>query len=311
MSIAKPATTQKKLGSQILLESGTNELEVLVFHLNDLRYGINGAKVREVVNPPAVRPVPGAHESLDGLCKLRDDVIPMVSLRKYLKLPAIGVDPAQVGDDSSQVIVTVFNEQSIAFRVDRVDRIYRISWKNMRPIPDLCEGDRNQYTGLTVIDDEIILMIDLEKISEEINERVTRLSRLAERSGKPLEGKRIVYAEDSQIIQGMTTDLLRAAGVADLHVFNNGEHAWKWLEKNIAGQKVDAVVTDIEMPLMDGLHLANRIRQHPGMKSLPIVLLSSLISPENEKKGKAVGVNAQLVKSKIEQLPDTLAGLFE
>lgn len=310
MAIATNRTaTQEKLGSKILLESGTNELEVLVFHLGGFRYGINGAKVREVVNPPFIRPVPVSHPVLDGLCKLRDMVMPMVNLRKYFNIP----EDTEVSSnaDASQVVVTVFNEQSIAFRVDRVDRIYRISWQAMREMPGLFLSDRNQFTGMTVIEDEIVLMVDLEKIAEEIRGEQQQLqAKIATTTTKSLAGRRIVYAEDSQIIQAMTCDLLRANGVEDLHVFNNGEAAWKWLEAHHASTPADMVVTDIEMPLMDGLHLASRIRNHPKMKQLPIVLLSSLVNAENEKKGRAVGANAQIVKSKIESLPDIMIPLL-
>ncbi|QDU64933.1 Chemotaxis protein CheV [Planctomycetes bacterium Pan216] len=312
-TIAKPPTTQSHLGTNILLEAGTNELEVLVFHLDEHRYGINGAKVREVVHPPKVRPVPNAHESLDGLCKLRDLVMPMVSLRKYFQLNApeqlAKLDTSKSLDShDSQVIVTVFNSQSVAFRVDRVDRIYRISWEKMRPLPELCDSDRNLFTGLTVIDEDIVLMVDLEKISEEINGRKSRLVAEAEAShAKPLLGKRILYAEDSLMIQTMTTDLLRAAGVDDLHIFNNGQDAWNWVNQHSGVPPLDVVVTDIEMPLMDGLHLTSRLRQDKRTSNIPVILLSSLINAENEKKGKAVGATAQLVKSKINLLPGTIA----
>lgn len=302
------SVTQERLGSKILLESGTNELEVLVFHLQGHRYGINGAKVREVVSPPAVRPVPVSNPVLDGLCKLRDTVIPMVNLRRYFQIASSPEEEKQVAE-TSQVVVTVFNEQSIAFRVDRVDRIYRISWQQMREMPDLFRSDRNQFTGQTVIEDEIILMVDLEKIAEEIRGREP----LANHDSTPtpmLRNKLVVYAEDSQLIQAMTCDLLHANGADDLHVFNNGEAAWKWMESNWDSRPVDLVISDIEMPLMDGLHLASRIRNHPKMKDTPIVLLSSLINPENEKKGAAVGVNAQLVKSKIEELPNLLRSVL-
>lgn len=307
-TLTNRSVTQERLGSKILLESGTNELEVLVFHLHGHRYGINGAKVREVVSPPAVRPVPVSNPVLDGLCKLRDAVIPMVNLRRYFEIQATPEEEKQIAE-TSQVIVTVFNEQSIAFRVDRVDRIYRISWQQMREMPDLFRSDRNQFTGQTVIDDEIILMVDLEKIAEEIRGRGPSAAHDAPPT-QMLSNKRVVYAEDSQLIQAMTSDLLRAHGAEDLHVFNNGEAAWKWLEANFESQPVDLVVSDIEMPLMDGLHLASRIRNHPRMKDTPIVLLSSLINPENEKKGAAVGVNGQLVKSRIEELPNLLRSVL-
>lgn len=303
MSVATKSATQQKLGSNILLDAGTNELEVLVFYLDDRKYGINGAKVREVVNPPKIRPVPGAHEVLRGICKLRDDVMPMISLRKYLNLG--GGD--QSLPENSQVIVAVFNEQSVAVQVDRVDRIYRISWKNMRPIPRLLESERNQFTGMTIIEEDIVLMVDLEKIAEEISGQQARISaQITTNEGKPLAGKTVVYAEDSQIIQAMTCDILRSAGVSELHVFGNGSDAWNWLDANHEQVPPDVIVSDIEMPLMDGLHLATRIRSHARLKSTPIVLLSSLINPENLKKGQAVGVNDQLVKSKIDMLPTVI-----
>jgi two-component system chemotaxis response regulator CheV len=300
--------TQRSLGNQILLEAGTNELEVLVFHLGNHRYGINGAKVREVVKPPAVRPVPKTDRVLDGLCKLREDVIPIVSLIEYFD---IAKENKQEAIDNSQVIVTVFNEQSIAFRVERVDRIHRISWKETRPIPSLFGSDTSLFTGFTVIEDQIVLMVDLERIAADLMGQKDQVERVAKTShGNALKGKNIVYCEDSRVVQAMASTIMRAAGCSNLHIFNNGAEAWDWMRTNGDKQRIDAIVTDIEMPLMDGFHLSSKVRQDPKLRTTPIVLLSSLINADNERKGKSVGVSAQLVKTRIEELPTVIAGVL-
>jgi two-component system chemotaxis response regulator CheV len=300
--------TQRSLGNQILLEAGTNELEVLVFHLGQHRYGINGAKVREVVKPPAVRPIPKSDRVLDGLCKLRDDVIPIVSLIEYFE---VALDNKQEVIDNSQVIVTVFNEQSIAFRVERVDRIHRISWKDTRPIPALFGTDKSLFTGFTVIEDQIVLMVDLERIAADLMGQKAQIEQEAKLcTGNKLTGKSIVYCEDSRVVQAMASTIMRAAGCSNLHVFSNGAEAWDWLRTHGDVERVDAIVTDIEMPLMDGFHLSSKVRQDPKLRSTPIVLLSSLINADNERKGKSVGVNAQLVKTRIEELPSVIAGVL-
>ncbi|MBY0586339.1 chemotaxis protein [bacterium] len=302
------ADTQRSLGNQILLEAGTNELEVLVFHLGKHRYGINGAKVREVVKPPAIRPIPKSDPVLDGLCKLRDDVIPIVSLIEYFD---VAKENRQEAIDNSQVIVTVFNEQSIAFRVERVDRIHRISWKETRPIPALFGSDKSLFTGFTVIEDQIVLMVDLERIAADLMGQKDHIEQGAKANkGQNLRGKTIVYCEDSRLVQAMATTIMRSAGCSNLHVFNNGAEAWDWLRTHGETQHVDAIVTDIEMPLMDGFHLSSKVRQDPKLRTTPIVLLSSLINADNERKGKSVGVNAQLVKTRIEELPHVLAGVL-
>lgn len=300
--------TQRSLGNQILLETGTNELEVLVFHLGNHRYGINGAKVREVVKPPAVRPVPKTDRVLDGLCKLRDDVIPIVSLIEYFD---VAKENKQEAIDNSQVIVTVFNEQSIAFRVERVDRIHRISWKDTRPVPALFGSDTSLFTGFTVIEDQIVLMVDLERIAADLMGQKDQIEKDAKSShGNSLKGKSIVYCEDSRVVQAMASTIMRAAGCSNLHIFNNGAEAWDWIRTHGENQRIDAIVTDIEMPLMDGFHLSSKVRQDPKLRTTPIVLLSSLINADNERKGKSVGVNAQLVKTRIEELPNVIAGVI-
>jgi two-component system chemotaxis response regulator CheV len=300
--------TQRSLGNQILLEAGTNELEVLVFHLGSHRYGINGAKVREVVKPPAVRPVPKSDAVLDGLCKLRDDVIPIVSLIEYFD---VSKENRREAIENSQVIVTVFNEQSIAFRVERVDRIHRISWKDTRPIPTLFGSDKSLFTGFTVIEDQIVLMVDLERIAADLMGQKAQIENDARAcSGNSLAGKCIVYCEDSRVVQAMASTIMRAAGCSNLHIFNNGAEAWDWIRSHGQQQRIDAIVTDIEMPLMDGFHLSSKVRQDAKLRSVPIVLLSSLINADNERKGRSVGVNAQLVKTRIEELPSVLAGVL-
>jgi two-component system chemotaxis response regulator CheV len=296
----------------ILLEAGTNELEALVFSLNKHRYGINVAKVREVMLGPKLHRLPESSPSIEGVFMLRDRVVPLICLRRHLGLaphpPQAIQDPA-----ATRVIVAEFNGRLSAFRVDAIEQIRRVSLEHVNPMPRMHAFESAPVVALMRIEDLLVPMLDFEMIVTEVHGGA-RLNIPPPPTQPPAPargGRRIVLAEDSMIIQTMIRSSLQSAGYQQVHTFDDGKAAWEWLQgAAAAGQAVDLVITDIEMPQLDGLRLCKLLREHPSYQGLPIVLFSSLVSPDNQHKGEAVGATAQISKPELGHLVDLMARLL-
>ena len=287
--------TNLLLEKEILLESGTNELEILVFDVGQYVFGVNVAKVREVLPAPTITHLPNAHPSIRGVFKLRNQVVPCVSLADYL-------GQYDGGDDRESVcILTDLNQQQTAFLVDRVERIHRLSWENVLAVPPLEDLAQTPVTALARCQDRLILMLDFEMILDQVTEHYFRTESVENPASLPREQAVILLVEDSPTVREAITQTLSASGYSRLVVFENGKHAWEWLEKKVNDQSshgclCDLVIADIEMPQVDGLHLTKRIKSHPQLKDIPVLLYSSIITPENRRKGEAVGADAQVAK---------------
>lgn len=283
------------LEKEILLESGTNELEILVFDVGHYVFGVNVAKVREVLPAPAITHLPNAHPSIRGVFKLRNQVVPCVSLADYLG--------EYVSDDSreSTCILTDLNQQQTAFLVDRVERIHRLSWENVLAVPPLDDLAQMPVTALARCQDRLILMLDFEMILDQVTEHYFRTELVENPASLPREQAVILLVEDSPTVREAITQTLSSSGYSRLIVFENGKQAWQWLEEKASGNDsqnglCNLVIADIEMPQVDGLHLTKRIKTHPQLNHIPVLLYSSIITPENKRKGEAVGADAQVAK---------------
>lgn len=296
------------LEKEILLESGTNELEILVFDVGHYVFGVNVAKVREVLPAPAITQLPNAHPSIRGVFKLRNQVVPCVSLADYLG--------EYLDNDSreSTCILTDLNQQQTAFLVDRVERIHRLSWEDVLAVPPLDDLAQTPVTALARCQDRLILMLDFEMILDQVTEHYFRTEMVDNPASLPREKAIILLVEDSPTVREAITQTLSSSGYSQLLVFENGKEAWQWLEEKAANhQSPEAlcklVIADIEMPQVDGLHLTKRIKGHPQLKQIPVLLYSSIITPENRRKGEAVGADAQVAKPdlcRVVQYADSL-----
>lgn len=303
-----PTLSNILLDKEILLESGTNELEVLVFNVAHYTFGINVAKVREVLPATAITRLPRAHPSIRGVFKLRNQVIPCVSLLDYLGIRSERENP------ESTLILTDLNQQQTAFLVDQVERIHRLSWQNILAVPGLDALSRTPVTALARCDGRLIVMLDFEMILDEVTQQYFRTDAVENPLGLPRETFQLLLAEDSPTVREAIATTLRASGYGRLMFFENGAAAWNWIEERfrIAGRIEDVgdlVIADVEMPQIDGLHLTKRIKEHPELKKIPVLLYSSIITPDNRKKGNAVGADAQVSKpelTKVVQLVDEL-----
>ncbi|MBN1346781.1 MAG: chemotaxis protein CheV [Phycisphaerae bacterium] len=295
---------------KILLESGTNELEVLVFSVGPTRYGVNVAKVREVIGKVDPVPVPMANQAVSGVFKLRETVAPLVDLQLYFEP---GVPSASA---HRSVIFMEFNNLKIGFLVDAVERIYRVSWENVKPLPLGQAKTTSIITSVCEINEGLVLMVDFEKITFDITSGGDAFRSAGK--GTPAASanratQNILLAEDSPTIRKAIFDHLVTGGYGSVTAVGNGQEAWDRLQQTLStsgAKPYTVVVTDIEMPQMDGLHLCKRIKDHPDLKQLPIVVFSSLISDDNLKKCLAVGATAALTKPQMTRLVETLDDLL-
>lgn len=287
----------------ILLESGTNELELLEFVVGNQHYGINVAKISELC--PYVEPtlVPNAHEFIEGIFMPRERIITVIDLAK-----ALGVRKS--ADTSKDMyIITNFNKIHTAFHVDKVLGIHRVSWGDVvKPDSTISRQGKGIATGITKIDGKIIIVLDFEKIVTEINpETGLKLSEIEAMGERSRNEHTILLAEDSPLLLEMLKKCLIKAGYTHLIPTTNGQEAWDKLDRMmkegaIIGKDISLVITDIEMPQMDGHHLTKKIKTDSRFDGLPVVIFSSLVNDEMKRKGEALGVDAQLSKPEIGRL---------
>ena len=286
----------------ILLESGTNEIEVMKFTVLGEFYGINVAKVQEIIMSEKVKPMPHANPAVEGIFKPRDELITVINLAKYL-----------TGDDRENgprdlFIVTNFNKMTVAFRVDSIEGISRISWKDIqKPDKTIANGDDSVATGIAQCGKELVIILDFEKIVAEIAPETTiQVTDVDKMGDRPICNSPIVIAEDSILLSKMIDDSLERAGFTNVKNFSNGQEAWDYLSQihndSDLYDKVNLVITDIEMPEMDGHALTRKIKGDPVLKQLPVVLFSSLITDTMRHRGREAGADYQISKPDLPNL---------
>ena len=297
------------MDTKILLENGTNELEVLEFKICGNSYGINVAKIKEIINYQPVTPVPNAHPSIEGIFMPRDIMITAIDLRNCLQ--------RGTSEPNGLFIVTNFNNLDIAFHVDSVVGIHRVSWSDIiKPNATVCNSDEGISTGVIKIQDKLIIILDFERIVTDISpetglkvDEVRELAVLPGRAECP-----ILIAEDSLLLNRLIVDSLKTAGYTQLIITSNGQEAWDIISDCVRRGDLDAhikaVITDIEMPLMDGHRLTKLMKEGDQTKDIPVVIFSSLVNEEMKKKGEALGADAQISKPEIGKLVRIMDGLL-
>lgn len=291
----------------ILLESGTNELEFVEFIVGSNKFGINVMKVKEIIQPLPVTSVPHVHPYVEGIIELRGEVLPVVNVPK-----AIG-HPNPEPSEKDKMIVTEFNKQKVVFRVHQVTQIHRVSWEQIEKPSEMYQGLETQITGVVKLDDEMILMLDFEKIVVEINpESGIQKEKARKIDKRDRSDKKIVVAEDSPLLRRLLEETLSEAGFKQFEFFENGKDALDFLEEAVANEKeqVDLIITDIEMPQLDGLHLTKRVKENPDLEHIPVIIFSSLITDDLRHKGKQVGANAQVSKPEVHVLIEKIDELL-
>ncbi len=293
--------------SKILLESGTNELEILEFSIGDLRYGINVAKVVEIIQYSKPTIIPNTHPSIEGIFMPRNEIITVLDLAKHLNINHTTPEKRHM------TIITNFNQVLVGFHVGAVNGIHRVSWESITKPEATINGSGNGIaTGILKMKDDLIVILDFEKIVSDASPATgMNIDTIKKMGPRERNNKPILIAEDSPMLEKILNDCLTEAGYTNLTIVNNGLEAWNKLrEYKESGlpleQQVSLVLTDIEMPQMDGHHLIKLIRDDYELSHLPIIVFSSLVSTDMKKKGEALGATAQISKPEIGQLVETL-----
>lgn len=300
--------------SKILLESDTNELEIVEFRVDELdrngevvpcHYGVNVAKVREIIRLPQLTKALNTSDAVEGMIKLREKVIPVLNLSRILN--------KDTGDmQADRVIVLEFNNLMVGVLVHSVSRIYRISWTHVEAPSASVYSD--QITGLVKMDDRIILVLDFEKIVGEFCTasalKPLSADQLLESQSLDRSNKTILVADDSPFIRNTMCSALRGAGYKVLEAVN-GLEAWEKVREVLQecasesvpfNSKIQLLITDVEMPQMDGLHLTSTVRKELGPDILPIIIFSSLASEDNIRKWHDLGAQQILTKPDLPNL---------
>jgi len=295
--------------SNILLDAGTNEVELLVFRVGSQHCAVNVAKVREARPIEPVTRLPQHPAEIEGVVRVRESLVPVVDLCRYLW--------GQLSRDNEadqRHLHLEFNNQLLACRVQAIDRVHRVSWREILPAP-AGMGVRTPLTGIVILEGKLVLLLDFESIGAHLGLTGSPhlLPTLAQDT--PARGATcpLVFADDSALIRRMLSEALSTAGYTSVRAFVDGQEAWDYLDavaqQTTAAdlrQSVAGVISDIEMPQMDGFTLTRRIREHPVLRDVPVILFSSLISADNVKKGQQVGATAQIAKPRWEELASTL-----
>ncbi|MBX9972195.1 chemotaxis protein [Cytobacillus firmus] len=286
----------------ILLESGTNELEIIEFSIGRIKFGINVIKVKEIINPVKVIPLPHSHRNIEGIIELRGEVLPVVDVASSLNM-----EPSE-SPQQDKFIVTEFNQQKIVFHVHNVSKIHRISWNQIEKPSEVYQGQESQIIGIIKLEDEMVLLLDFEKKVTEINPDAGISIQKVQKLGKrERSDKKLLIAEDSPLLRKLLNDTLNEAGFSQIEFFENGYDAYEYLHSlaelgRDVTKEVQLMITDIEMPQMDGHHLTKKVKEHPVLAKIPVIIFSSLITEDLRHKGQMVGANAQVSKPEIAEL---------
>jgi two-component system chemotaxis response regulator CheV len=293
---------------KILTEVGTNEWQVVVFLLGNQYFAINVDKTREILRWPGVRDVPQTHPAMKGITTIRGEVIPLIDLRTYLDItPGVELDDAKL-------IVAEFNKMKLGFVVDGVDRIYRI---NSDELDASLTGTFLGENSLYVIKREgrNILLLDYERIVQVVNPGLAdqfkvenRISADVTSALGDLNEYKILVAEDSPLIRKLIQEVLVSGGFHNLEVVGHGKAAWDRLSED--GDDFDILLTDIEMPKMDGLTLTRRVKEDSKLSRIPVIVFSSVMAEDIKRKAQSIGADAQITKPEMTNLLEKVIELL-
>ncbi|PHV13103.1 chemotaxis protein [Chitinimonas sp. BJB300] len=308
----------KKIDARTKL-AGTNKLEILLFTLGlDERsnrrenFGINVFKVREVMRTPEITQAPEMPDAVEGMVSLRGNLIPVIDLAKY-----VGV---QTSSKPEIMIVSEYNVHTQGFLVEAVDTILRLDWSQMRVPPEILNNNmRGLVTAVTELESgKLVMMLDVEKVLAETN----KVDDSAEFRGihpqSDVVGKTVFYADDSAVARKQIQRTLEALELNYVECIN-GKRAWDELQRiavtaEAAGKPirdyVHMILTDVEMPEMDGYMLTKTVKSDPRFAGIPILMHSSLSGMSNQKLGQSVGVDGYVAKFEAHKLTEAVVNML-
>jgi two-component system chemotaxis response regulator CheV len=312
----------EKKEKEILLETGTNEFEILEFYINEADsskkgtepnyFGINVAKVVEVIESPNLEVKDYAvNPCFLGTIPLRGMVLPVIDLSVWLGME-------RVKHEHENIIVTEFSQSVHGFLVSGVVEIHRITWKDLIPPGEFIRlMDTKSIIGIVDKGDHFIQLLDLEHIVSDLSPESSR--GLGETTVKASKNYRALVADDSPTIREMIEKSLTHSNF-QVTVVDNGEEALNYLtdikQKAKAEQKqvkdyIEIVISDIEMPLLDGFTLTKKIKTDNDLQEIPVILYSSIITDELRHKGESVKADFQVAKPEINKMAETAISLIE
>ncbi|EPY2275605.1 chemotaxis protein [Clostridium sporogenes] len=286
--------------TNILLESGTGEVEIIEFLVNNKHYAINVIKVKEVIEVYNVTKVPQSDPAIEGLILCREKIFPLIDLSYIL-------GQKTTTKKKFKTIICEFNRVSVAFKIDEIVAVHRIGWNKILKPDDIAVNPL--VIGNILLKDKIILLLDFEKIVTDINPS-TGISedKIVNVDYKDRSHIKVFLADDSSLIRKLLKDTLTKAGFKNLTIFDDGQQALDKLLELVEkkgedfSEDIQVLITDIEMPQMDGHTLTRKVKEHPILKKLPVIIFSSLITEDLKHKGTSVGADAQLSKPDIGEL---------
>lgn len=287
----------------ILLETGTNEVEILELHVNGQSYGVNVLKVKQIVSydPAKLTKIYGLHPAVKGMFMFREKSVPLIDLGKYFN------ETCTDGADLVAVICE-FNQSVYGFVVQGLTKIYRISWDQIQSPSYLVHNIQAMITGIVPIEGREIMLMDLESIvGEVIGKRQTKIEVTFSNPEFRPEETRILVADDSALVRKQVDQILEDAGFTDVVICDNGQEAYDRIfgaDQTGENKPYDILVTDIEMPLLDGLTLCRRVKEtYPDMK---VLVLSSLITDQMIAKCESVNADGHISKAEPHKLVPTI-----
>ena len=297
--------------------AGTNKLEILLFTLGldpagERRelFGINVFKVREVMRAPAITRAPDMPPAVEGMVSLRGMLVPVIDLAKYTGLST---------RKPEIMIVTEYNGRTQGFLVEAVESILRIDWADMRVPPELIAGKTAALvTAVTELADRrLVMMLDVEQVLAATSP-VDYEGLYEAIDTKVPPGRTVLFADDSAVARKQITRTLEALNVRQVCT-SNGVHAWNTLMEIAATASasgrtvrdmVQLVLTDVEMPEMDGYMLAKKIKADPRFEGVPVIMHSSLSGDSNQQLGRSVGVDEYVSKFEPAKLASVLSRML-
>ncbi|MBQ9361744.1 MAG: chemotaxis protein CheV [Lachnospiraceae bacterium] len=279
------------------IENDTSHLDLLVFEIDNRMFGINVAKVKEVINYQPLTIVPKTHPSIEGIFMPREDMITVIDLKHALRLGN--------SEPKGNFILTNFNSLNMAFHVDSIKGIHSASWQDiMKPNGATGPLEEGLTTGIIKHKDSLIIVLDFEKIVTDINpDTGLKVHEMDELAGRGRIDIPILVVEDSVLLNRLIVESLGKAGYKNLTHTANGQEAWdlieEWRDAGTLDEHVRCVITDIEMPIMDGHKLTKLIKEGRGTNRLKVVIFSSMINDATRKKGEELGADVQMTKPEI------------
>jgi len=307
------------MATDILLDTGTNEVEILEFILGEQSFGINVAKVMQIIayDESKLTVTPDDNGAILGVFLWQGKTIPLIHLSRALNRQDERLFERPI------VLVTRFNEVTNGFLVSNVNKINRVNWDKITPISQIISDHSSNITSSVNIEGKDILLVDFEYLVASLFPGVRMDHNLEDAHiSKELNRQdvKIVFAEDSAFIRGNVISLLAKVGYSQITPFENGQEALEYVkkvqkqaesERRPIREYLNLVISDVEMPKMDGLTLCRKIKKELNLPDLPVAMFSSLIDEQMAIKCQEVGADAYTCKPKISELVSMLDNLLQ